>query len=462
MKFMLIRPDVKDIHLDTRKSGERLGDLHQPLGLLTLGTALKQAGLDVIICDEIVDDNPYEFIGKYKPDYVGITVTTPMMKRAIELTTVAKQSGAKVIIGGPHITPQPIKTLRESKADAVCFGEGDYTIVEWVEKPASNVLGIAYFENGQIRINSPRPLISDLDALPILDRTIIDLKKYIRDEEFGWPLPRGKQMFRIFSSRGCPFQCTYCSSWRTFGKKIRFRSAENLLKEIEIAMKNQNIKHFMFIDDTFTQNKKRLEDICKGLIKIGNIKWACYSRVGLQKEELQLMKESGCELIGFGVEHGTEKVLKIIKKAITLDKVTETFQLARKIGIPSKAFFMVGLPGEGENEFKESLEFAKRLNPPFVWVSILIPLPGTEIYESYQSSPDFLTEVNRLSYFHSDNPVFQKRHSTFIKKYYIRLRFLLNLIYYRGFRYWGIFLRMIVAYLRYRKEERKRNEDSSN
>ncbi|MBN1232375.1 MAG: radical SAM protein [Candidatus Coatesbacteria bacterium] len=461
MRFLLIRPDIKEIHLDTRDSTERLGDLHQPLGLLYLGTSLQNCGAEVKICDEIVEDDPFAFIEEFKPEYLGITVTTPMFERTIQIVKFAKERGIKVILGGPHITPQPEKTLQESGADAVCYGEGETTIVEWITKPPSEVLGIAYMENGNVKLNPPRPLAEDLDAIPIPDRNLLNIKKYLNDEEFGWPLRKGRQVFRIFSSRGCPFQCTFCASWRTFGRKIRFRSAANLLEEIKLSLEKFDVNHFMFIDDTLTEDRKRLREICEGMKKIGNIYWSCYSRVGLSLEELTLMKESGCELIGFGVEHGSPKVLKLIKKAITREKVEETFKLVKKAGIPSKAFFMVGLPGEDEEEFKISLDFAKKLNAPFVWISILIPLPGTEIYENYQSSSDFLAEVNRLSYFHTDNPVISKRHAKFIREYYLRPGYLLNLLYYRGFRYWGIFWKMAQAYLRYKKHERKKNESST-
>ena len=228
LRFMLVRPDIVEHHLDTRESHKRLGESNQPMGLLYLGTALKNAGLDVLICDEIVEDNCIEMLDTFKPDFLGITVTSPMWERAKEIVKEAKSRGVKVILGGPHINYKPEVCLEESNADAVCIGEGEETIVEWIEKNPKDVLGIAFRDGNETKINPPRPVNNDLDSMPIPDRKLIDLSKYTRDEEFGWPLPlRGRQIFRVFSSRGCPYHCTFCASWRIFGRRIRYRSEEN-------------------------------------------------------------------------------------------------------------------------------------------------------------------------------------------------------------------------------------------
>jgi anaerobic magnesium-protoporphyrin IX monomethyl ester cyclase len=458
---MLVRPDIIEHHLDTRESHKRLGESNQPMGLLYLGTALKNAGIDVQVCDEIVEDNSVDLLDTFKPDFLGITVTSPMWERAKEIVREAKSRGVKVILGGPHLNYQPERCLEESNADAVCIGEGEETIVEWINKDPNDVPGIIFRDDDKIKVNPPRPVNNDLDNIPIPDRSLIDLSKYTKDEEFGWPLPlRGRQIFRVFSSRGCPYHCTFCASWRIFGRRIRYRSEENVLKEIRECKELYGAEYVMFIDDTFTMNTARMRRICSGL-KDMKIHWACYSRVGIPEEDLKIMKDSGCEMIGFGVEHGSLKVLRNIKKAITPEVIEETFRICRKIRLPAKANWMVGLPGENEEDFRESLEFAKRLNPPFIMLSILIPLPGSEVYDKLQVDPAYLPGINSVSYFHSDDPTIQRRHSTFIREYYLRLGYLLNLWYYRGIRYWSIYYRMFKAYLIYRRIERNRDEGSA-
>ncbi|MBN1231722.1 MAG: radical SAM protein [Candidatus Coatesbacteria bacterium] len=462
IKFLLVRPDIIEHHLDTRESGKRLGESNQPMGLLYLGTVLKQAGIDILICDEIVEDDYSRMLQEYDPDFVGVTITSPMWDRAKEIVREAKIKNKKVVLGGPHMNYKPQERLEESGADFVCYGEGEETIVEITHKNPSDILGIAYWDNGTSKLNPPRPVNNDLDSIPIPDRSLIDLNKYQRDEEFGWPLPlKGRQIFRIFSSRGCPFQCTFCASWRIFGRKIRYRSPENVLEEVRECREKFGAEYIMFIDDTFTEDSKRMRSICEGLKQM-NIHWACYSRVGVPEDDLRLMKESGCEMIGFGVENGSAKVLKTIKKAITPARIEETFKICQKLRFPVKANWMVGLPDEDEKEFRESLEFAKKLNPPFIMLSILIPLPGSEVYDKMLADPAYLPGINKQSYFHSDDPVIQKRHSTFINEYYIRPRYLLNIWYYRNFRYWSIYYRMIKAYFIYRKIERKKATAVSN
>jgi anaerobic magnesium-protoporphyrin IX monomethyl ester cyclase len=428
LKILLIRPDKIESHFHMTKSTKRIGDLHQPLGLLYIATVLRNDGVDVKISDEIVGDDSLYSFNEFKPDLVGITVTTPLFERAKVLTKIFQEMGSKVLLGGPHISSVPDDSIRESGADAVIIGEGEFTACELCkEKDWNKVDGIIFKYNGNFKKTSPRKLIENLDSIPIPDRSFLDLSKYKNDEEFGFPIKGNDVLMRLFTSRGCPFPCTFCCSFKLFGRKVRFRSAENIFKEIEYLTKGFKTRHVMFMDDTFTLKEDIVQELCNKFISMKlDLRWACFARVGLKPETLKIMRSSGCQLIGYGVESGSQKVLKNVKKNTTPEQIMDSFKNTRNAGIDSKAFMIVGLPGEDETEFRISVDFAKKLNPPFMWLSIFYPLPGTEAYELVKNQGK-LSDSNKVSYFQSDDSVLLKRHRQFLKEFYFRLSYLTNL-----------------------------------
>jgi len=447
LRALLIRPDKIESHFHMEQSTERLGDLHQPLGLLYLATVLKKAGVEVFISDEIVGDDSLKSFEEFNPDIIGITVTTPLFERACDLVGEFRKRGGKVILGGPHISSVPEESIEKSGADAVIVGEGEDTIKELCrEKEWKNVAGIIYRENGRLKRTEPRELIADLDTIPIPDRGFLDLSKYRNDVEFGFPIAGKDVLMRVFTSRGCPYRCTFCSTFNIFGRKVRFRSADNILEEIHYLNGKYNTRHFMFMDDTFTLKEDIVRELCsKFLDEKLELRWACFARVGISKETLKAMKDAGCQLIGFGVESGSEKVLNNVKKKTTPQQIETTFSEARAAGIDAKAFFIVGLPGEEEEDFKESLDFARRINPPFLWLSMFYPLPGTEAYESVLKEGR-LKDANRVSYFQSEDEELKRRHRTFLRKFYLRPGYLVNIFKNFSFRRILYFARMFKAY----------------
>lgn len=426
MKILLIRPDRLDIHLDTRNHTKRLGDLHQPIGLLYLAAMLEKEQAEVKICDEVADDNSREIIDKFVPDVVGITVTSPLMPRASQIAAYAKQKGCKVLLGGPHVSALPIESLKESKADAVAVGEGEYTIRELCSGESwNNIKGIAYWRDSEPVLNQLREQLTDLDELPFPARHLVDFQKYKGDIEFGFPLKSGDTMLRVLSARGCPFYCTNCCSHKVFGRKHRLRNPGKIITEIEEAIQKWNIKTFTFIDDDFTLNRDHLQQICQLLIaKKLEIKWSCYARVGTSLESLQLMKQAGCRLVAYGVESGSPEVLKRLNKQIGLAEIINTFKNARQAKIRTKAFFIIGLPGEDETEFKKSLSLASKLKPDFLWASIFMPLPGSQIYNDMGGYEKVKVNWGTDSFFHSENKLLEKRHKQFLTTYYFSLRYL--------------------------------------
>ena len=263
-----------------------------------------------------------------------------------------------------------------------------------------------------------RPKNHDLDTIlfPAID--LVDFKKYRGDTEMGFYVRKNENSLRIFTSRGCKFECNFCARHIVFGRKVRYRSIDNVMEEIIENSSKLNAKKLIFMDDTFTENPERVSIICEELIKMNKeYIWSCFSRVDLTEELLKLMYRAGCRLIGYGVETGSQKVLNMAKKNIRVEDITRCFHLTRKLGIKTKAFIMVGLPGEDEIEFEKSLRIVKTLKADYVVVSVFTPLPGSDVYNSlYKSDVDY----NVRSFFVTTDPVLLKRQTKFMNHYYFR------------------------------------------
>lgn len=429
MNVLLIRPERADTHLDhENKKLKPFRDAHQPIGLLYLATMLKNASINVFICDEHVHDNVQKMITEVNPDIIGITVTSPLLPRATQITKKAKSLGIKVILGGPHISALPKESLADTGADVAVIGEGEYTLLELCQQSDwKKIKGIALQTNNTISLNPPRQAISDLDALPFIQRDLVALEKYKYDTELGFILQPNETMFRIFATRGCPYHCTTCASHNIFGHQYRNRSPQNIIEEIKEIISKWNVKNFTFIDDDFTLNKSFLHEFCSLLIaeKI-QIQWVCLARIGIESKTFTLMKKAGCQMIGFGVESGSNKILEGINKQITTQDAIHTFHKANKIGIKTRTFFIVGLPGETNEDFKESIQLAYKLKPTFLWAAIFLPLPGSILFKKLSKQKDFTIDWNDPnSYFYSSNPLLQERHRKFIRAYYLRIGYLM-------------------------------------
>jgi anaerobic magnesium-protoporphyrin IX monomethyl ester cyclase len=242
----------------------------------------------------------------------------------------------KIIVGGPHATILPKECLENiSEVDVVIVGEGEQTIVELMnsfEKDSglNSVDGIFYRNKGIIQSTKPRNLIQDLDHIPIPDRTLLDMTLYRPSVSYYKKLPA----YMILTSRGCPFQCTYCS--KIFGSNYRHHSVGRVLKEMEILIKDFGAREIVFRDDTFTINKTFTKNLCESIIEKGyhkKISWSCMTRVNLVDFELlTLMKRAGCWGIHYGVESGSQRLLDIIKKGITIEQIKRAHKITRKVG----------------------------------------------------------------------------------------------------------------------------------
>lgn len=363
-----------------------------PLGLAYIAAALRNSGYAVRILDMNPTHTTLEQLeGELradKPTVVGISAMTNQAQATLEIAERVKtvDDSIKVIVGGPHPTALPDEMLENTAIDFVCIGEGEYTVKELAksllngDKKFDSISGLAYRdEEGKVVRTSPRPFISDLDSLPFPAWDLLPLDKY-RVAHMG--LERSLT-FALLSSRGCPYRCIFCSSSLAMGRKFRMRSAENIFAEIQMLYNRFGMRQFDFVDDTITVDKERIEKFCELMIASKmDITWACNSTVHINDPaSLQRMKEAGCIRIDFGVESGDAKVLKTIKKGITIPQVIEAHRLAKGAGLKTCSFFMIGLPGQDMESIRKSLSLIKQIDTDSPCFSIATPYPGTELYQ---------------------------------------------------------------------------------
>ena len=362
-----------------------LNTVGPPLGLAYLASVARNEGFDVKIIDSLAENLSFNELEKkikeYDPDVVGITSTTTSIPDAYKVAEISKRINPNVItvIGGPHVTFVPELTLKESPyIDIVVRGEGEEIFKQLLHnldkgKKLSNIRGITYRENNRIRSNPPMPLIKDIDNIPIPAFDLLPMEKY----QFG-----KKRFGVIITSRGCPFQCIFCSSSLQFGKKWRAHSVERVIEELKILHDEFKIREIEFLDDTFTLSKKRAQEICKAIIQEGlDISWSASSRVDtFDLDTAVYMKKAGAHTIYFGIESGSEKTLKFIKKGITLTQAIDAVKIAKKAKLRTLGSFIIGFPYEKEEDMRKTIRFAKFLDVDFAQFTVATPYPGTELW----------------------------------------------------------------------------------
>ena len=422
MKIALVEPPWAEVY-GSYKSAAKIGNCFPPLGLIYIASVLEKNNHSVKIIDSEIEeldlDGTVNEIRKFKADIVGITATTPIFHVAKKLAKKIKNElKLPVIIGGPHITVMPEETMKEEIFDYGVYGEGEETFLELVnslenKKRLDDIMGIIFRKNGKIVINKPRPFNQKLDDLPIPNRKLLKIDKYL------WSVPeKGIVKFTtIMGSRGCPFDCIFCSQRTMFGTKIRFRSIKNIIEEIEYITNNLVIKHFQFIDDTLTLNKERLKEMCNLILqKKLDITWEGWTRANTVDEEtLRLMKRAGFVRVSFGIESGNPHILKVIKKGVELDDITRAYKLAKKVGLETRGSVIIGNPDETKKTLWDTLKFIRKLKYcDQIYLNIATPYPGTKLYDyainnekgmrlltrdfsEYRRYGDAVVEVNDLS-----------------------------------------------------------------
>ncbi len=373
MKILLVNPPTTDLYSE-------VGADMPPLGLAYIAAVLKKHNYIVEIKDKNVDGVPIDY-GDYT--IVGISSLTPTYPEAVKIAEEAKRSGAITIMGGYHPTFLDEDVLKTGCVDFVIRGEGEYTFLSLVEHlknklSVNDINGISYISNDKVirtpNAMPPRPL----DNLPFPARELLKLDRYHTHLN---EMP----MATIVSSRGCPFNCFFCSSSLFAGRKWRARSPKNIVDEIEMLKYDYGYQAIDFVDDNFTLNAERTIAISEELIR-RNIKmpWWALSRADLlarNEDMVKMMAKSGAYMIFLGMESPDDTILKFYHKKEGKEMFIKAVSLLRKYGIKIWASFMLGAVRETKTMVEKTIAFAKALSPDAAQFSILTPYPGTALYE---------------------------------------------------------------------------------
>jgi hopanoid biosynthesis associated radical SAM protein HpnJ len=295
----------------------------------------------------------------------------------------------RIAFVGPPVTTSPENALKECPVlDFICRREFDYSVVEFAEgKPLNEILGISYRLDGKIVHNPDRPQVENLDEMPWAT------KIYMRDLDVTrYNVPFLLHPFiALYSTRGCPAQCTFCLWPQTLsGHAWRKRSTDDVAAELAWAKKAfPEVKEYFFDDDTFNIQKARTIELCEKLKPLG-LTWSCNSRVTTDYDTLKTMREAGCRLLIVGFESGDPQILKNIKKGTTIQRALDFANDCQKLGLVIHGDFILGLPGETKKSIRNTIEFAKRLDCETIQVSIAHAFPGTELFE-YVERNGFIT-----------------------------------------------------------------------
>jgi len=361
-----------------------------PLGLMYIAAYLKtRTAYNVEILDCQVGRMDYdrlrEEVRRKNPDVVGITAMTftliDVMKTARTVKEVNPQT--KVVLGGPHVMIFPNETIEKEEIDFLILGEGESAIkplLENMDNPEKlkKIRGLVFKDGGTIINNGRADFIENLDNLPFPARYLTPYKKY-----FSVLSPR-RPVTTMFTSRGCPFKCLFCDRPQ-LGKLFRARSAKSVVDEMEECDK-MGIQEIFIYDDTFGVDRRRVLDICNEIDRRGiSIVWDIRTRVNtVDKEVLEALKRAGCQRIHYGVEAGTQKILNVLRKGITLKQAEEAFKTTKRVGIQTAGYFMIGCPTETKEDIEQTVKFMKKLNPDYVHITIATPFPATDLYRMAQ------------------------------------------------------------------------------
>ena len=374
-----------------------------PLNIAYLASAAEKDGHRTEVLDANLlnygPDKTADVIRRKKPDLLCLSLYAFNFRTGLEIAERTKKllPGIITIAGGAHPSALMEKTLDKTDAiDAVAVGEGEMTLLEVAKRldkglePFRDVDGVIYKNGSDIVRNKPREPITDLDTLAFPAYHLLpDISSYRRRALKTPAAP-------ILTSRGCPFNCIFCSR-SVFGNRVRYRSAENVMSEINYLVERFGVRQLDVVDDNFITHKERafsiLEALCRRPYRLAINLQSGVSAPLVDEKMLKLMKKAGVYRIAFGVESGNGEILKAIKKKQKLDDVTKAIRLAKKARIRSDTFFMVGLPGETPRSMRDTIDFAKKLDPHTANFHMAVPFPGTELYDMVKKEGKLLKDT---------------------------------------------------------------------
>ena len=385
--LLTLPPDIHDLEI------YRIGGIvAPPLGLAWVASVLERGGHKVKIIDTValktgLKDLIAE-VRSWHPDVIGISVQTPTALKAYRAVAELKREfpDIPVIAGGIHVTYMVDEAL-DAGFDVIVRGEGEYTTLELIntlEKHGlsisrlKEVRGIAFRNGGggETVITPPRPFIQNLDELPWPAHHLLPMDKYV-------VLRKKLRVAHVMASRGCPYGCIYCITSYYWGRKIRFRSPQNVLDEIEYLIDRYGIKQVAFTDDELIVNRRFMREFVKGIKERGlDITFSCGGRVDhVDRDYLKFLFSNGCVALYFGVESASQRTIDKIGKRITIEQAVKAFRWANELGGFTMGSFILGFPWETIEDMKRTVDFAIKLNPSYAQFTALTPYPGTPLYE---------------------------------------------------------------------------------
>lgn len=429
-----------------------------PLGIAYVGAVIEKDGYNVKIIDAPIEGFKQEIkidkrriryglsyeqikdnIREFNPDIVGISChSTNQFGNSLEVCRIAKEVNNKIItvMGGIHPSSFPEQILKENKIlDFIIISEGEYSFRDLLEnlnkkEGFSNIDGIAYRNNNEIKVNPKTKFIENLDELPFPARHLLNIKKYFK-VNVNQNLSYVKKTLQVISSRGCPYRCTFCATTMFWGNKHRSRSPEDVISEIDHLIEEYNIKELQFTDDSMTSDYKKSERLFE-LLKQRNLRWCTPNGINvcsLDEKLIRLMKDSGCYEMRISIESGNQEILnKVIQKPVDLNHVRKIMAIANKVGLTTGVFFVIGFPGETLENIRETFCFAREIKPGAVFLSIATPLPGTKLMDICREKgyleEDFSFSGSEFTSASIQTEEFSKKD---LEKIYIRESLLLNI-----------------------------------
>jgi radical SAM superfamily enzyme YgiQ (UPF0313 family) len=390
VKVLLVNPFQVDL---VHSKGRIYNRIWTPLDLANTAAVLEREGIDVSILDANAEQLGPETVAARASGFSKVFVTStsldrwqcphldiqPFLKTVHALNDVVPE----VYVLGSHGTVKPREMLQETRARAVVRGEPERTVLEIASgKALREIRGITFLDGGE-PVSNPDQVPVKLDELPLPAFHLLPMHRY-RYEVLG-------SRFSLFEmSRGCASNCTFCLL-KTYGDGVRKKSVDKLAREVEHAIRNFGVKTAYFIDLEFTVLRKQVIEFCNHLIaKAYDFTWCCQTRLDLVDDELlALMKRAGCRLIHCGVEAGSDDILKIVDKDITMREIEDGMRRIHAAGIETACFFIMGFPEADKTEMDNIVRFAKKLNPTYALFHVAAPYPGTKLYEQVKSDPNF-------------------------------------------------------------------------
>lgn len=407
MKVLLINPNSKLIN--SHSIYRQFFPPIVPLGLAYIAAILEANGINVdvldLFADRMSEKQILKIIKNKAPNIIGFSVLTPVVNETKYLIRRIRclNNNAKIILGNTHASYFSHQFLEEGLADIVVRGEGEipvFRICETLKKNGnlSEIKGISYRMNGNIFHNRGEEIVEDLDDLPFPVFHLFNLDRY---RDFPLLFINNARFLPISASRGCPYQCYYCSQ-NMITKKVRYRNVKRVVDEMEYMHKTFEVRYFCFTDANFPFSESQGTEFCNEIMKRGlnrKVRWCTETRVDkINKKLLREMKKAGLYLIMFGIEVGNQEILTKMNKKTSLQEVKRAIGYVKENGILSLGLFMLGLPGETKETCEETIHFAKEVDCDMVKFNIAIPYPGSKFFKDfYRNNRESFREPERFN-----------------------------------------------------------------